>query len=328
MEIEIGSSVRAIWDYSPKSEQELCLEQDDVLVVTKMDDDGWWTGELNGNIGLFPYNYVTLAETESKVEAPTASALSSIAFGSLGGGGGGADIDVDDNRAWFKNYKSRNPQRYARKEETEISVATDRSSSQVVSGPTPVVTVPSPAPQASEEGHDQGGVGTPMPAAAGMLPTATRWIDVVDPKEREKLSKDECKRQEVLYELFQTESDYVRDMDVIVEVFMIPCRQKKVLKPKDLSVVFSNIEQLLPVNQELLRLLAEQRTKSEVVDKVGHILLRLADYLKMYNVYCRYTFSFSSLSFSLFLSLPEASFSLSLSLSTPKGLKWLTPAEK
>jgi hypothetical protein len=34
------------------------LKKGDRVEVLKQDDDGWWTGRLNGITGLFPHNYV------------------------------------------------------------------------------------------------------------------------------------------------------------------------------------------------------------------------------------------------------------------------------
>jgi son of sevenless-like protein len=42
----------------------LALEEDDVLVITQVSDSGWWEGELNGNIGWFPSNYVEILSDE------------------------------------------------------------------------------------------------------------------------------------------------------------------------------------------------------------------------------------------------------------------------
>lgn len=62
------------------------------------------------------------------------------------------------------------------------------------------------------------------------------------------LSEKEKKRQEVIFELIQTEKDFVRDLHIIITIFLQPLRKKKILPPKDLTVLFSNVEQLVPVN--------------------------------------------------------------------------------
>eukprot|EP00116_Pleurobrachia_bachei_P004636 sb/3464898/ len=50
--------VRAIYDYQAGDAEELTLVTGDVINLLKKEDSGWWTGELRGKKGLFPYNYV------------------------------------------------------------------------------------------------------------------------------------------------------------------------------------------------------------------------------------------------------------------------------
>lgn len=52
---------RATSDYSAKSAREISFKSGDVINVTKRDDkSGMWTGEIRGQIGLFPSNYVSI----------------------------------------------------------------------------------------------------------------------------------------------------------------------------------------------------------------------------------------------------------------------------
>ncbi|KAJ3219754.1 cytochrome c oxidase subunit 1 [Dinochytrium kinnereticum] len=101
------------------------------------------------------------------------------------------------------------------------------------------------------------------------------------------LSKGEIKRQEVIFELILTEKEYIRDLNIIINLFLLKIREKSVLQPRQVSIVFSNIEQLLPVNQELMQRLQERRRESfGIVLQVGDIFLAVAQYLKMYTIYC------------------------------------------
>ncbi|WBW72766.1 BAR adaptor protein, endophilin A1-like protein-like protein, implicated in endocytosis [Schizosaccharomyces osmophilus] len=56
--------VRMKYQFEPQMEDELALKKDDLLLVLKKVDDGWWVGEqlnddgsLTGNTGLFPSNF-------------------------------------------------------------------------------------------------------------------------------------------------------------------------------------------------------------------------------------------------------------------------------
>ena len=64
-----------------------------------------------------------------------------------------------------------------------------------------------------------------------------------------RLSDKEKRRQEIIFELLQTERDYVRDLDIIIELFLNGLRDSKILSAKDITTMFSNIESLLPINQ-------------------------------------------------------------------------------
>ncbi|XP_074091930.1 mitogen-activated protein kinase kinase kinase 9 [Macrotis lagotis] len=54
----------AVFDYEAAGEDELTLRPGDVVEVLSKDsqvsgDEGWWTGQLNQRVGIFPSNYVT-----------------------------------------------------------------------------------------------------------------------------------------------------------------------------------------------------------------------------------------------------------------------------
>ncbi|KAJ3194523.1 Myosin 10A, isoform D [Irineochytrium annulatum] len=103
-----------------------------------------------------------------------------------------------------------------------------------------------------------------------------------------KISKQERRRQEIIYELISTEQDFVDDLYTVIEVYIKQLKKTKLLRPKDMSVIFSNIEALLPVNEELLKSLTDRQNQSAngVVEQIGDIFIRVSDYLKMYTMYC------------------------------------------
>ncbi|KAJ3411048.1 Myosin 10A, isoform D [Chytridiales sp. JEL 0842] len=102
-----------------------------------------------------------------------------------------------------------------------------------------------------------------------------------------KLDRDEIKRQEVVFELITTEREYLRDLQITINVFQNPMKEKSILPAIKIALVFSNIEQLLPLSQELLsRLLQRRRERMGVVDRVGDIFLEMGQYLNMYKIYC------------------------------------------
>ncbi|KAL4233124.1 SH3-domain kinase binding protein 1 [Mactra antiquata] len=56
------------YSYAAENEDELNLNEGDVLVVLEkeLEDSGWWKGELNGRVGVFPDNFVELIKEENK----------------------------------------------------------------------------------------------------------------------------------------------------------------------------------------------------------------------------------------------------------------------
>eukprot|EP00946_MAST-07B_sp_MAST-7B-sp1_P003378 g3378.t1 len=59
------SMCRVLYDFDSPADDEISLETGEVITVTQRDDGGWWRGEkVNGEVGLFPFNYVELIETQ------------------------------------------------------------------------------------------------------------------------------------------------------------------------------------------------------------------------------------------------------------------------
>lgn len=48
----------AKFNFEGKNGEYLSLREGDIVVVIHKDNNGWWTGSLNGKTGLFPGNYV------------------------------------------------------------------------------------------------------------------------------------------------------------------------------------------------------------------------------------------------------------------------------
>ncbi|KIK12167.1 hypothetical protein PISMIDRAFT_689695, partial [Pisolithus microcarpus 441] len=74
----------------------------------------------------------------------------------------------------------------------------------------------------------------------------TSWASLLDRTALEGIPAVERKRQEAIFELISTEADYVRDLQLIVEVF--DSRLVDMLEAESTSVIFSNIEDILLTN--------------------------------------------------------------------------------
>ena len=79
-EYDFSSVAVSLFPYEGKSESEVSFGDGEIIFVIKEDTAGWWEGEVNGNYGFFPSNYVksilslTQKETDKPVTpTPTAS---------------------------------------------------------------------------------------------------------------------------------------------------------------------------------------------------------------------------------------------------------------
>ncbi|CAI9736024.1 intersectin-1 isoform X2 [Octopus vulgaris] len=55
--------VTCMYPYTAQNSDELTFQKDDVINVINKDDPDWWKGDLNGMIGVFPSNYVAVANS-------------------------------------------------------------------------------------------------------------------------------------------------------------------------------------------------------------------------------------------------------------------------
>ncbi|XP_042224969.1 SH3 domain-containing kinase-binding protein 1-like isoform X2 [Homarus americanus] len=63
---------RVMFPYAAEHEDELELKEGDIITVLckELEDRGWWRGELNGHVGVFPDNFVELMSVEETVKPP------------------------------------------------------------------------------------------------------------------------------------------------------------------------------------------------------------------------------------------------------------------
>ena len=60
LKYRICVSVRALYDYTAASEDELTFRVGDMIRLVDSSDPDWWEGELDGKRGAIPANYVLL----------------------------------------------------------------------------------------------------------------------------------------------------------------------------------------------------------------------------------------------------------------------------
>lgn len=111
-------------------------------------------------------------------------------------------------------------------------------------------------------------------------PTREEVMDV-----SQDLPQELRQRNRVINEIINTERDYVHDLDVMVSVFETPMLEENVVTKEEISMLFSNVKQLIEVNRMLLADMVK-RVKDTNGNELGDSFLLLGDYLKMYAKYC------------------------------------------
>ncbi|KAF1452934.1 Hematopoietic lineage cell-specific protein, partial [Spheniscus mendiculus] len=57
-----GTCAVALYDYQGDGDDEISFDPDDTITHIEMVDEGWWRGQCQGKVGLFPANYVKLLQ--------------------------------------------------------------------------------------------------------------------------------------------------------------------------------------------------------------------------------------------------------------------------
>ncbi|KAF4578312.1 hypothetical protein EYR36_000119 [Pleurotus pulmonarius] len=123
------------------------------------------------------------------------------------------------------------------------------------------------------------------PARSPSPAFGTSWASLIDKTALQGIPPNERKRQEAIFEFITTESAYVRDLQLIVEVFyssMLP-----LLDTKAVTVVFANVEDILLTNTSFMSVLEERQKECRLyIDKIGDILQSHMPNMGVYMEYC------------------------------------------
>eukprot|EP00698_Gefionella_okellyi_P013370 TRINITY_DN3655_c0_g1_i1.p1 TRINITY_DN3655_c0_g1~~TRINITY_DN3655_c0_g1_i1.p1 ORF type:complete len:658 (-),score=118.49 TRINITY_DN3655_c0_g1_i1:4456-6429(-) len=98
-------------------------------------------------------------------------------------------------------------------------------------------------------------------------------------------------RQQVAKEILSTEQHYISCLRTVLKVYYKPLRESSLtpdplISKEDVSVIFSNIETIVGVNEVLCSEIAERVAKWHSLQVIGDIFLRLGSLLNLYKPYC------------------------------------------
>lgn len=74
------SRVKALYDFEPAEEGELAFRRGDIIRVVNSAYEGWWKGELDGRIGIFPITYIVSPEQAFPSRAPHLESTDRMSF--------------------------------------------------------------------------------------------------------------------------------------------------------------------------------------------------------------------------------------------------------
>ncbi|XP_041849626.1 rho guanine nucleotide exchange factor 18a [Melanotaenia boesemani] len=109
---------------------------------------------------------------------------------------------------------------------------------------------------------------------------AESWSLAVDQNYLKALSKEAVKRQDVIYELIQTEMHHVRTLKTTLHVYMHELKQSLIIDEARLERLFPRVEALLSLHQHFLNCLKERQIQSqEETDTNNYYITQLGDIL-------------------------------------------------
>jgi hypothetical protein len=275
-EIAIGQKVVVKFEYTAARPDELDLHVGDIIHVISSPEGGWWRG-LSGSgkltkTGWFPSNLVDLEPDIVEDKIVTAD-------------------PAKRRTSWLKKVTGKNTEntKRTRSFSTE-SVATSGSST-----PTEASVKARKNAKLLQKRISAPQIG--LPALDEMInheeissdhqqSLVDAWENNVAPEVFAKTSLQERKKQQVIWEIIFTEKAYVGDIRLIIDVFLKPITEKKLLPPKNINLIFSNIEDIYEVNKEFLGILEHSREENPVIGNIGDIFLLFFEKFMVYTVYC------------------------------------------
>eukprot|EP00727_Mastigamoeba_balamuthi_P011313 m51a1_g6804 putative pleckstrin domain-containing protein (993) ;mRNA; r:243990-249659 len=98
-------------------------------------------------------------------------------------------------------------------------------------------------------------------------------------------------RKKLAMEVVETEKTYIAMLTEMVELYVRPLRKaveagSPIVNADTISVIFSNVEQIIGINTDLLNMLEERLKDWDDSKRLGDIFLLLAPHFKVYTTYC------------------------------------------
>ncbi|PVU87186.1 hypothetical protein BB559_006185 [Furculomyces boomerangus] len=119
-------------------------------------------------------------------------------------------------------------------------------------------------------------------------PFKATWRSVVSERELEllNLSEAEMKIQEIIFEIILTEKEYLRDIEIIRNVFEIPLRQSNIIAKKQINEIFMNIGSIHDLHKMLCEELSKrQKEQHPVIENLADLFMKRVPQFSIYRQY-------------------------------------------
>ncbi|KAI0242695.1 Neuroepithelial cell-transforming gene 1 protein [Lamellibrachia satsuma] len=99
---------------------------------------------------------------------------------------------------------------------------------------------------------------------------------------------DNCqlRRQESIFELYKSEEDLIEDLHMVKTTYHDSLKKLGLLSDKELDQIFGHIDSLMPLHEDLVLALRDQRMPDGTTQNVGEVLLAWVPRLESYVSYC------------------------------------------
>ncbi|AMD18529.1 HBL373Cp [Eremothecium sinecaudum] len=115
------------------------------------------------------------------------------------------------------------------------------------------------------------------------------WTSSVDEAVWSKLSKTEIKRQEAIYEVYITEKNFVKSLEIIRDTFMKKLAETNIIsadiRKNFIKHVFAHVNDIYSVNRRFLNALNERQKASPIVEGIGDVFLQFIPFFEPFILY-------------------------------------------
>ncbi|CAO3592901.1 unnamed protein product [Absidia cylindrospora] len=283
--MEKAFHVQTLYEFEKTRVDDLGFGENEILLIQPFQDENgdWWygTNEETGESGYFPKTFVEVLDTDLPPapvileQHPLTASNSSSSLAWVKSPSSNTLALPDDQVSRGLSAPSTPVMKKTSLDVEKQDVSRRRRAASNASA-TNVSVIGSSTIQISQQQQQQ----------PSDTPGVTTWASTMDDIELQSIPSEERSRQEAIFELITTERSYLRDLQMIVNIFYTD--SGKYLRPNEQDVVFSNIDDLLLCNTAFYSdLETRQRECANVVDCIGDIFLQHAESLKCYSTFCR-----------------------------------------